>query len=110
MDHDLELIIPILEILEIAFFSFPRILEILEIQVFQFSTILEIWEIEVSMIPRVLEIWAVGGRLQGFCCAALDYFWDPVPGLGICRDVFTTFALLWNHPAGAFFPPKTTFL
>ena len=51
-----------------------------------------------------------GGRLQGLCCAALDYFWDPVPGLGICRDVFTTFVLLWNHPAGAFFPPKTTFL
>ena len=31
MDHDLELIIPILEILEIEIFIFPRILEILEI-------------------------------------------------------------------------------
>ena len=50
-----------------------------------------------------------GGRLQGLCCAALDYFWDPVPGLGICRDVFTTFVLLWSHPAGFFFCQKQHF-
>ena len=29
-------------------------------------------------------------------------------GLGMFRRMFTTFVLLWNHPAG-FFPPKTTF-
>ena len=88
MDHDLELIIPILEILEIEVFIFPRILEILEIPVFQFSTILEILEIEVSIIPRILEIRAggggqaeAGGRLQGLCCAALDYFWNMFPGI-----------------------------
>ena len=38
--------------------------------------ILEILEIEVSIIPRILEIRAAGGRLQGLCCAALDYFWN----------------------------------
>ena len=50
MDHGLELIIGILEILEIEVFIFPRILEILEISVFQFSTILEILEISVFQL------------------------------------------------------------
>ena len=31
-------------------------------------------------------------------------------GLGICWDVFKTFVLLWNHPAGTIFAPETTFL
>ena len=35
-------------------------------------------------------------------------YWKSQFGLGICRDVFTTFVLLWTHPAGAFFLPKTT--
>ena len=50
MDHDLELFIPILEILEIEVFIFPIILEILEISIFQFSTILEILEISVFQL------------------------------------------------------------
>ena len=29
--------------------------------------------------------------------------------LGIVGNVFTTFVLLWNHPAGAFFWPKSPF-
>ena len=63
------------------------ILEIIEISVALFSTILEILEIEVSIIPRVLEIRASSGRaeergrLQRLCSAALDYCWDPVPGI-----------------------------
>ena len=24
---------------------------------------------------------AAGGRLQGLCCAALDYFWNMFPGI-----------------------------
>ena len=30
-------------------------------------------------------------------------------GSGIGGNVFTTFVLLWSHPAGAFFLPKTVF-
>ena len=46
MEHDLELIIPILEILELEVFICPRIgLEILEISVFPISPTLEILEI-----------------------------------------------------------------
>ena len=41
MDHDLELIIPRLEILENGIFKLPHILEILEIGFFQFHPILE---------------------------------------------------------------------
>ena len=83
MDHELELIIPILEILEIEVVVFPRILEILKISVFPFSAILEILEIEIFIIPRITGgRWAeAGGQLQGLCCAALDYFWDPDPGI-----------------------------
>ena len=73
--------IPILEILEIEVCIFARILEILKTSVFPISAILEIWEIEVSIIPRVLELRAAGGRLQGLCCAALDYFWNMFPGI-----------------------------
>ena len=50
MDHILELIIPILEMLEIEDFIFPRILEILEISVFPISPILEILEISVFQL------------------------------------------------------------
>ena len=50
MDHGLELIIGILELLEIDVFIFPIILEILEISIFQFSTILEILEISVFQL------------------------------------------------------------
>ena len=52
-----------------------EILGILEIEVSILPRILEILEIEVSIIPRILEIRTAGGRLQGLCCAALDYFW-----------------------------------
>ena len=84
-------------------FLISHILEILENGFSSFSHILEILEIEVCNILHNLEIRAAGGRaeaggrLQGLCCAALDYFWDPVPGLGICRDVFTTCVLLFSH-------------
>ena len=50
MDHDLELISPILEILGNSILQFSHILEILENWFFPFSTILEILEIEVSNI------------------------------------------------------------
>ena len=30
-------------------------------------------------------------------------------GSGLFGNVFTTFVLLWNHPAGAFFSPKSQF-
>ena len=65
-----------------------------------FSIILKILEIEVSNIlynpgnigNRVFLIaWypgntgggraEAGGRLQGLCCAALDYFWNMFPGI-----------------------------
>ena len=32
-------------------------------------------------ISRILEMRAAGGRLQGLCCAALDYFWNMFPGI-----------------------------
>ncbi len=46
-----------------------------------FSHILEVLEIEVCNILHNLEIRAAGGRLQGLCCAALDYFWNIFPGI-----------------------------
>ena len=53
------------------------------------SHILEILEIEVCNIIYSLEIRAAGGRaaaggrLQGLCCAALDYFWNMFPGISV---------------------------
>ena len=57
--------------------------------IFLFSTILKILEIEVFNIlynPGIIGNFvfpifcysekATGGRLQGLCCAALDYFWN----------------------------------
>ena len=49
--------------------------------IFLISHILEILEIEVCNILYNLEIRAAGGRLQGLCCAALDYFWNMIPGI-----------------------------
>ena len=43
--------------------------------------LVQLLEIEVSIIPIILEIRAAGGQFQGLCCAALDYFGDPVPGI-----------------------------
>ena len=80
MDHDLELISPILEILEIEVSNilynpgnignwiFSICLEILEIGFFYF---LISWKYGRR----------AGGRLQGLCCAALDYFWNMFPGI-----------------------------
>ena len=92
MDHSLEFMIPILEILEIEVFMFPRNLGNLSFSCFSypgnignlsfsFFTILGILEIEVSNIPRILEMGAAGGRLPGLCCAGLIFVWDPVPGI-----------------------------
>ena len=81
-------------------YLFVHILEILEISDFVFFTILDILEIEVSIIPRTLEIRAAGGRLQGLCCAALDYFWNMFPGIsGYPGNLGNMFFL--------FFPKKT---
>ena len=55
MDQDLELIIPILEILEIPIVQFHPILEILEISIFKLSTILEILEISIFIFPHNIE-------------------------------------------------------
>ena len=75
------LISRILEILENGFSLFSYILEILENGFSLFSHILEILDIEVCNIIYNLEIRAAGGRLQGLCCAALDYFWNMFPGI-----------------------------
>ena len=55
MGHDLELIIPILEMLEIEVFISPIILEILDNYVFLFSPMLETLEISVVQF-----IWCPG--------------------------------------------------
>ena len=95
MDHRLEIISPRLEILEIEvcniiynpgnignwiflIFSYPGNTGNL---VFLISHILETLEIEVCNILHNLEMRAAGGRLQGLCCAALDYFWNMFPGI-----------------------------
>ena len=57
-------------------FLISHILEILEIEVCNILYNLDILEIEVCDILYNLEIRAAGGRLQGLCCAALDYFWS----------------------------------
>ena len=82
MDHDLQLIIGILEMLEIEVSNIlynpgnignlncliSHILEILEIWVFQFSTILEMLEISVVLFPGIVNILKTcfaGGRAAG---------------------------------------------
>ena len=62
MDHDLELIIPILEILESEVFIFARILDVVEISVFLIPHILEILEI---CFFQFLIWWKYGRRAGG---------------------------------------------
>ena len=39
------------------------------------------WKLKSPTFSTILEIRAAGGRLQGLCCAALDYFWNMFPGI-----------------------------
>ena len=78
MDHGLELIIGILEILEIEVSKIPKIMEILEIEVCNTPRILEIRGIGFLLFPMIQEMQAVGGRLPLLWCAALFLFWTHV--------------------------------
>ena len=46
--------------------------------------------------------------MEIYKCRFGDIIWVPV-GLGVCRDVVTTFVWLWNHPARFFFRLKHNF-
>ena len=61
MDHGLELIIGILEILEIEVFIFPIILEILEISIFQFLISWKYWKSQFSYFLIILKTFFNGG-------------------------------------------------
>ena len=89
MDHGLELIIGILEILKIEVFIVPIILEILEIGVFQF---LIYWKYLKSVFPisDMVEILAAGGRLQGLGSGGLGLF------VGVCSWNFVTCPISGN--------------
>ena len=62
MDHDLEITIPILELLEIEVFIVPGILEILGIVDFPISPILEIFKV---CFLQFLIWWKYGRRAGG---------------------------------------------
>ena len=78
----------------------PRILEILEIEVsnilynpgnignrifFNFLISWKYWKSDSSIFSYPGNTGGgraeAGGRLQGLCCAALDYFWNMFPGI-----------------------------
>ena len=106
MDHGLELISPILEILEI------EVSNILynpgNIGKRSFSNC----SYPGNIGKRIFSTSSYPGNIEktDFLYVLISWkYWKSQFGLG-CRDVFTTFVLLWNHPAGAFFLPKTTFL
>ena len=123
MDHGLELIIPepgndwkfiflyyILEILEIRFFQLSHILEILEIEFFQFLTSWKYWKLDSSIFSYPGNTGGgraeAGGRLQGLCCAALDYFWNMFPGISgypgnIGNVVFLYFSCFFQQKKNA---------
>ena len=74
MDHDIELIIPIPEILEIEISNIlynPGNLVNLSFPNFSHPGNLGN---QLSPIYNMVEMRVAGGRLQGLCCAALDYF------------------------------------
>ena len=114
MDHDLELFIPILEILEIEVFnilyepgnvgkrifsnfSYPGNIGNRVFLIPWSPGNIRNWIFLIFWSPgnignRVFLIaWypgnagggraEAGGRLQGLCCAALDYFWNMFPGI-----------------------------
>ena len=116
MEHDLELFSPILEILEIEvcnilqnpgntgnrIFSTSSCPGNIGKRFFQLPHILEI-------VDRTIHTQSYPGKYDPISALSWKY-WKSQFGLGICRDVFTTFVLLWSHPAGGLFLPKTTLL
>ena len=94
MDHGLELMFPIQEILEIDVVIFPRILEILEISVFQFSTILEILEISVFQLSwQVCPCFFFRGcsKIPGMSIAVFG----PPTGITHKSDYYFVWAIFW---------------
>ena len=100
MDHGLDLIIPILEILEIGVCnilqkpgnigkrifliqSYPG--NIGNVIFFNFPISWKYWKSDSSIFSYPGNTGGgraeAGGRLQGLCCAALDYFWNMFPGI-----------------------------
>ena len=95
MEHGLELIIPRLEIFGnwiLNIFSYPGNIGNWIFLISWYPRDFGDWIFLVFWYPRdigywillfshILEIRAAGGRLQGLCCAALDYFWNMFPGI-----------------------------
>ena len=61
------------------------ILEIVEIGFFYFPISWKYWKLDSSVFSYTGNAGGgraeAGGRLQGLCCAALDYFWNVFPGI-----------------------------
>ena len=122
MEHDLELISPRLEILEIEVFNIiynPGNIGNLIFLIFSYPGNIGNWIFLIAWYPgntgnRVFLIaWypgntgggraEAGGRLQGLCCAALDYFWNMFPGIsGYPGNIGNMFFLYFG-----IFPKKT---
>ena len=86
MDHDWELIIPGLETLGIEVSNIlynPGNIGNLSFSIVYYPGNIGNWNIHYSQGPGNTGGGRAeaGGRLQGLCCAALDYFWDHVPGI-----------------------------
>ena len=90
------------EMLEIDFFQLSHILEILEIGFFNFLISWKYWKSDSSIFSYPGNTGGgraqAGGRLQGLCCAALDYFWNMFPGIsgypGNIGNMF--FSIFWD--------------
>ena len=80
MYPELELFIPILEILEIEVFNILYNPGNIEYWIFLFSHILEILDVGIFQVSHILEIRAAGGRLQGSGSGGLGLFLEHVPG------------------------------
>ena len=81
MEHGLELIIARLEIfgnLMFIIFSYPGNIGNRVFLIAWYPGNIGNW---IFPISHILEMRAAGGRLQGLCCAALDYFWNMFPGI-----------------------------
>ena len=81
MEHGLELIIARLEIFGkfmCIIFSYPGNIGNRVFLIAWYPGNIGNW---IFPISHILEMRAAGGRLQGLCCAALDYFWNMFPGI-----------------------------
>ena len=82
MDHDLELVIPRLEIFGnwiFNIFSYPGNIGNRIFLIAWYPGNIGNWIFIIFWSPGNSR--AAGGRLQGLCCAALDYFWNMFPGI-----------------------------